>query len=196
MAFDACNICRGGTFSNTSGAITPLCSGMCSPGKYSDDGYARCVVCGQGKFQTESNSSRCVSCPTKTTTLVEGSTACVCEIGFFNKTRKRKSSGGGAGAAVAEEDCIKCPVGFLCDSAGVVVATADLQPGFWRYICVCVCVLFVCERIQAWSLCLVSCRRCWLCAHDNSAFTLRVATPKHPTCPTANPSLSLLPQSR
>ena len=49
--------------------------------------------------------------------------------------------------------------------------------------------MYMCVYLCA-SVCLcLSCRRCWLCAYDNSAFPLRrVATSKHPTCPTAHPS--------
>ena len=41
MSLDGCEICRGGTYSNTTGATTPQCSGLCPPGKYSDDGYVK-----------------------------------------------------------------------------------------------------------------------------------------------------------
>jgi hypothetical protein len=34
--------------------------------------------------------------------------------------------------AVEKLVCIKCPVGFVCDRPGVIVASANLQPGFWR----------------------------------------------------------------
>ena len=121
-------MCKGGTFSNTSGATTARCSGLCPPGKYSDDGYAQCTDCGQGRYQPESNRSLCLSCAIKTTTLGEGSTECVCDKGFFGSP----ASGGGAGAAEVKEVCTKCPVGFVCEEVGVVVANAELQPGFWR----------------------------------------------------------------
>ena len=127
-AFDECQVCKGGTYSNTSGATTARCSGLCPPGKYSDDGYAQCTDCGQGRYQPESNRSLCVSCAIETTTLGEGSTKCVCDKGFFGSP----ASGGGAGAADVKEVCTKCPVGFMCEEVGVVVANAELQPGFWR----------------------------------------------------------------
>ena len=125
---DGCMLCRGGTYSNTPGATTAQCSGLCPPGKYSDDGYAQCTDCGQGRYQPESNRSLCVSCAIKTTTLGEGSTKCVCDKGFFGSP----ASGGGAGAAEVKEVCTKCPVGFVCDQVGVVVATAEVRSGFWR----------------------------------------------------------------
>jgi len=69
-----------------------------------------------------------VSCAIETTTLGEGSTKCVCDKGFFGSPASR----GGAGAAEVKEVCTKCPVGFVCEEVGVVVASAELQPGFWR----------------------------------------------------------------
>ena len=117
-------MCKGGTYSNTSGATTARCSGLCPPGKYSDDGYAQCTDCGQGRYQPESNRSLCVSCAIKTTTLGEGSTKCVCDKGFFGSPTD--------GVRGGEGGCTKCPVGFVCEEVGVVVANAELQPGFWR----------------------------------------------------------------
>ena len=116
-AFDACNICRGGTFSNTSGAITPLCSGMCPPGKYSDDGYAQCVVCGQGKFQTKSNETRCESCPNRETSD-EGASSCECEPKYYR--------------AASDEGCFPCPESINCDEKGSMLESLQIKPGYWR----------------------------------------------------------------
>ena len=85
-------------------------------------------MCGISEYSTGGNET-CTICGKHETTAIKGASKCVCQTGFF-----ANPSTGGGGTAVADEKllCIKCPVGFVCDRPGVVVASANLQPGFWR----------------------------------------------------------------
>ena len=111
-----CHICKGGTYSNTTGATTKQCSGLCPPGKYSNDGFAQCTKCGQGKYTDHENSTLCLSCTNKMTTLGEGSTMCVCVKTTY----------------MSNNTCVSCPDDVSCDKDGSTLETVALKPGAWR----------------------------------------------------------------
>ena len=115
-----CKLCRGGTFSNTTGATTAQCSGLCPPGKYSDDGYKECLPCRKGEIAPKEGSVECTKCEIEETTARIGDTECICGAEKFR-------------ANDAERLCKACSrTGMDCSVPGTTVASLKIEVGFWR----------------------------------------------------------------
>ena len=80
--------------------------------------YKQCRDCGKDKYQPESNRTFCKSCEAKKTTLVDGSTTCVCEKGSYLNPDKNDT------CTVCSDD-IDCTIGSTLEKI-------KLKPGAWR----------------------------------------------------------------
>ena len=138
---EACKLCPAGRVGTDTGMASSNCSGACGLGDYSKAGDSECRTCGISEFSTGA-ADACTPCETGETTILKRSSKCVCARGFFaNPVAAGTNSctvttAGGIqpvnSTLFPAVCCTKCPPGFVCDRAGVVVSNADLKPGFWR----------------------------------------------------------------
>ena len=138
---EACKLCPAGRVGTDSGMASSNCSRTCGLGDYSKAGDSECRTCGISEFSTGA-ADICTPCETGETTILKRSSKCVCARGFF----ANPVAAGTNSCTVTTADgiqpvnstlfpavcCTKCPPGFVCDRAGVVVSNVDLKPGFWR----------------------------------------------------------------
>lgn len=137
----SCTACGVGRFANISGLSSCL---SCSEGKYQPLGEQQiCLVCPVGKFSSKEAAScsdcsprsvapfpemkSCVPCPDNSDTNSERS-LCVCEAGYYaiEKTVTVNNE------SVLLAECIECPLGAVCENAGVRWETLETRPGWWR----------------------------------------------------------------
>ena len=123
-----CTLCPGGTYGNEEALYLPECSGNCTPGKYSFGGLEQCLLCPLGRISPTSGMAECTECTaaasqtaSKTTTLGEGETECVCVAGHY---RLEHATG---------FTCALCIEGMECDKAGATTSAVELGRGYWRH---------------------------------------------------------------
>uniref|UniRef100_A0AAR2J8X4 Signal peptide, CUB and EGF-like domain-containing protein 3 n=1 Tax=Pygocentrus nattereri TaxID=42514 RepID=A0AAR2J8X4_PYGNA len=100
-----CDPCPGGDRHGPSGArnITS-CSGQCSPGHYSGDGFKPCHPCPRGTYQPDAGRTLCFPCGGGLETKKEGASS-------FHDCEVKVSCAAGHYYNTSVHRCIRCPVG-------------------------------------------------------------------------------------
>ncbi|KAL6483640.1 hypothetical protein MHYP_G00085120 [Metynnis hypsauchen] len=101
----ACDLCPGGDRHGPSGArnITS-CSGQCSPGHYSGDGFKPCHPCPRGTYQPDAGRTLCFPCGGGLETKKDGASS-------FHDCEVKVSCAAGHYYNTSVHRCIRCPVG-------------------------------------------------------------------------------------
>ena len=147
--------CPTGTYLDLEGQTLVSDCKLCAVGNFTPSmGHSECRVCGINEYST-GGAEACSPCRAGETTTDRGAHFCVCKIGFLQISARNGGGGGSDNDGDGHVDrsssnnrssssrsssirgnvddvCVKCPDGFVCETEGIVLATAQLTPGFWR----------------------------------------------------------------
>lgn len=136
-----CELCGVGRYSNESGSSTCVsCSRgsyqplveqqsclLCPSGKFSFEESGTCMKCGPRSVAPFPGQGTCTACPDNSETD-DAQTLCICKAGYYALQRMIVVGN----ESLPSMTCEECPLGAVCESAGVRWETLETREGWWR----------------------------------------------------------------